>query len=60
MFLAAEEGPVASASGMAAPEATIGYVLAVSDVVDDLWEQHAAEVRRRCASSMPMGLIDRQ
>ena len=29
-------------------------------VVKDLWSYHAAEIKRRCARSMPKGLIDRQ
>ena len=59
MFLTAELGPVASGGGAAATEATVGYVLAIWDVIKDLWKDHEAEIKRCCAPSMPKELIDR-
>ena len=60
MLLGAGDGPTASGDPPAASSATYGLVLAVKEVVDGLWEEHAAEIKRRCAPSMPKGLIDRQ
>ena len=60
MLLGAGDGPTASGDPPAASSATCGLVLAVKEVVDGLWEEHAAEIKRRCAPSMPKGLIDRQ
>ena len=60
MFLTAEKGPVASTYSAAAASATINLCVSLDLVVKDLWSSHAAEIKRRCAPSMPQGLIDRQ
>ena len=60
MFLTADEGPVPSGRGEAASKATLAYILAVDTAVRDLWLARAAEIKRRCASYMPKGLLDQQ
>ena len=57
LFLSGENGPVATADGGVAREATIELVLAVRDAVAALWMVHEAEIKRRCAPSMPCGVI---
>jgi hypothetical protein len=60
LFLSGEDGPVATADGGVAVEATIELVLAVRDAVDELWKAHEAEIKRICAPFMPQGLIAKQ
>ena len=60
MFLTAEEGPVASRHGAVAEQATLEYVIGMDKDVRVFWSRHADEVIRRCAPSMPKGLLDQQ
>ena len=60
MFLRAEDGPLASGDDPVASEPTLGYLMAVDPVVRDLWSDHAPEIKRLCAPSMPKRLIDQQ
>ena len=60
MFLTAEEGPVASHVDAVAEQATLEYVIGMDENVRDFWSHHADEVIRRCAPSMPKGLLDQQ
>lgn len=60
MFLTAEAGPVTSGRDAVATEATRSYCIDLRTAVDDLWKHKQAEIKRRCAPSMPQGLIDAQ
>ena len=60
VFLSGEDGPVVSTDGGVASTATIELVLAVRDAVAELWRTHEAEIKRRCAPSMPQGLLAKQ
>ena len=60
VFLRTEDGPVASGDDPVASEPTLGYIMAVDPVVRDLWRDHASEIKRLCAPSMPKRLIDQQ
>ena len=60
VFLSSDDGPVASADGGVAVVTTIALVLAVRDAVDTLWKAYSVEIKRRCATSMPQGLIAKQ
>ena len=60
VFLRAEDGPVASGDDPVASEPALGYVLAADPVVRELWTNHAPEIKRLCAPSMPKRLIDQQ
>ena len=57
MFLQGQTAPVASQHGQAAPKATFGLVAAVNKAARQLWAQHSAAIRERCAAHMPKGLI---
>ena len=41
-------------------KAPVAFILAINDVVNELWAACAEEIKRRCGPSMPKGLIDRQ
>jgi hypothetical protein len=60
MFLTAEEGPVASRHDAVTEQATLEYVIGMDKDVRAFWTAHADEVIRRCAPSMPKGLLDQQ
>ena len=60
MLLGSGERPIASGDPPVASTATVGLVLSVKEIVDELWASHAAEIKRCCGPSMPKGLIDRQ
>ena len=58
MFLVVEEGPVASGHDSAAATPSLTYVMGADESVRTFWEAHSSEVKRLCAPSMPLGLID--
>ena len=60
VFLSGGDGPVATADGGVASEATFELVLAVRDAINALWEAHEQEIKRHCAPAMPKGLIAKQ
>ena len=41
-------------------KAPVAFILAINDVVNELWAACAEEIERRCGPSMLKGLIDRQ
>ena len=60
MFLGDGEVPRASGHGAAAIAATVELILAANEAIQALWKAKQEEIRRRCAPSLPTGLIDRQ
>ena len=60
VVLADGDCPSATGDAATAGEASVAFLLAVNDVVNELWAESAAEIKRRCGPSMPKGLIDRQ
>ena len=60
MFLRGESAPRASRLDPAAIEATFGLIIDVNTAVREMWGAHADTIKRRCAPSMPKGLLAMQ
>jgi hypothetical protein len=54
------ERPAASGDSPVASTATVGFVLAAKQAIESVWAESAADIKRCCSPSMPLGLIDAQ
>ena len=59
VLLAEGESPAATDDVAVVSQASVAFVLALDEVVQELWKECADEIKRRCGPSMPKGLIDR-